>query len=594
LRLGFQRKLFLTSLVLVLAVIAAAGVFVSRSLERQNAVRTEEELGRHAAAARLALEGLAAMPEGAAADALADSLGAATGTRLTIIAADGRVLGDSDLTAAEVETVEAHGNRPEVREALAGRTGSARRYSTTLAADMLYLAAPFERPDARGAVRVARSLASIDEELARLYGMLALAGLLGLGLAAGIAWISSRRFSRALERLVEYTRRMAEGSGREPFSEDRQDEFGGIAGSVYRLAQQLEDQVETLARERDRFEAVLDGMSEAVIALDREGRVHVVNRAGIRLLGLGEQPAGRTLLETIRVPELHALATRLEPGGDDTAEFDLPTPDAPRVLARGARRRSGETVLVLLDVTELRRLETVRRDFVANVSHELRTPVAVIRANAETLAGGAIDDPPAARRFLASMVASAERLSRLIADLLDISRIESGTLELDFRPVPVGEAFGRARTAMAERAAARSIALTVVDVPDLAVRADPRALDQVLSNLVDNAVKYTPEGGHVRLGARRTDGRVRLEVSDDGPGVEPRHRERLFERFYRVDPGRSREMGGTGLGLAIVKHLVTAMGGSVHMVPAPERGSIFRVELDAAGPNGDPAVDIPD
>jgi two-component system phosphate regulon sensor histidine kinase PhoR len=594
LRIGFQQKLFLMSLVLVLAVIAVAGVFVSASLEERNATRTEEELTRHAAVARLVIESLPAMPTGARADAVADALGAATASRVTVIGADGRVLGDSGLTPTEVDHVENHGDRPEVRAALAGGVGLSRRYSTTVRSDMLYVATGFERADARGAVRVARSLANIEEELGRLYWMLAVAGLLGLGLAAGIGWFSALRFTGALVRLVDYARRLSEGGGQAPFPENRKDELGGIAGSVYQLSQRLEGHVATLARERDRFEAVLDGMGEAVIALDQDGRITLINRAGVRLFGLADEPLGRTLLETIRVPELHELATRLEPEGEGAAEFDLPTPAAPRVLARAARRRSGETVLVLLDVTELRRLETVRRDFVANVSHELRTPVAVIRANAETLAGGAIDDPVAGRRFLASMVASSERLSRLIADLLDISRIESGTLELDFRPVPVAEALGRARAAMADRAAARSIALIAEDASGLVVRADSRALDQVLSNLVDNAVKYIPEGGHVGLGARRLDGRIRLEVRDDGPGVEPRHRGRLFERFYRVDPGRSRELGGTGLGLAIVKHLVTAMGGAAGMDAAPGGGSIFWIELDAAGPGDTPKVDISD
>jgi two-component system phosphate regulon sensor histidine kinase PhoR len=586
LRVGFQQKLFLMSLVLVLAVIAVAGVFVSASLEERNATRTEEELTRHAILARLALEGLPALPAGAGADALADALGAAVAARVTIIGADGRVLGDSGLTPNEIDTVENHGDRPEVRAALEGGVGLSRRYSTTVRSDMLYVAAGFEREDTRGAVRVARSLSNIEEELARLYWMLAVAGLLGLGLAAGIGWFSARRFTGALVRLVDYARRLSEGGGQAPLPEHRKDELGGIAGSVYQLSQRLEGHVATLARERDRFEAVLEGMGEAVIALDDGGRISLINRAGVRLLGLADEPLGRTLLETIRVPELHELATRLEPEGADTAEFDLPTPAAPRVLARAARRRSGDVVLVLLDVTELRRLETVRRDFVANVSHELRTPVAVIRVGAETLAGGAIDDPVAGRRFLASMVANAERLSRLIGDLLDISRIESGALELALQPVEAGPALARARAAMADRAVARSIAVAVDGgIPaGLAVRADARALDQVLSNLVDNAVKYTPEGGHVVLGVRRLDGRVRLEVRDDGPGVEPRHRGRLFERFYRVDPGRSREMGGTGLGLAIVKHLVTAMGGAAGMDPASGGGSIFWIELDTVEP----------
>lgn len=581
-RLGFRARLFVTSFVLVLAAILAAGAYLSNALRDRNTDRTRAELEAYAAAGRLAIEALAVMPTVATADSLADALGRATGTRVTLILADGRVIGDSELSAAQIAATGSRSQRPEIRSAMEGRTGVSTRRSVTVRGDLLYVALPFERPDGPGVVRVARSLSNIEAELRSLYLTLAAAGLLGLVLAAGIAWISARGFSLALEGLLGYTRRMADGQGGSAFPQASRDEFGGIASSVYRLSQQLEEQVAALARERDRFEAVLDGMREAVIGLDREGRITLVNVAGMRLLDLDVEPLGRTLLETIRVPELHELTDDLEPGAEATAELDLPTRESPRVLARASRRPSGESVLVLMDVTDLRRLETIRRDFVANVSHELRTPVSVIRANAETLAGGAIDDPAAGKRFLDSMVTAAERLSRLVSDLLDISRIESGALELDMGRVGLASSIGRARDLAADRAAEKSITLGA-DAPDeLFALADPRALDQVLSNLVDNAVKYTPDGGHVLLSARRRNGRLRIEVRDNGPGIRPAHRDRLFERFYRVDPGRSRELGGTGLGLAIVKHLVTAMGGEVGMIPAPERGSIFWIELPEA------------
>ncbi len=581
-RIGFRGRLFVTSLALVLTVILAAGAFLSNALRDRHTSRIRDELTSYAAAARLTMESLDSIPYGGAADSLANALGAATGARVTLILADGRVLGDSRLTPPEVEKTEGRGQRPEVRAALSGETGVSTRHSMTMRSDMLYLAVPFERPDGRGVIRVARSLASIEDELRGLHWTLAVAGLLGLAFAVGIAWFSARRFSLALEGLVGYTKQLSEGDGKGQYPQARRDEFGGIARSVYRLSQQLAEHVVALAAERDRFQGVLDGMREAVIALDLDGRITLVNAAGMRLLDLDVEPLGRTLLETIRVPELHELTADLKPGAEASTELDLPTRESPRVLARAGRRQSGETVLVLLDVTELRRLETIRRDFIANVSHELRTPVSLIRANAETLAGGAMEDSEAAGRFLDSMVSAAERLSGLVSDLLDISRIESGALELDMGPVALANSLIHAREAAAALAAEKSITLNVEAPEDLHALADPRALDQVLSNLVDNAIKYTPEGGHVYLSARRRNGWLRIEVRDDGPGIRPAHRDRLFERFYRVDPGRSRELGGTGLGLAIVKHLVTAMGGEVGMVPAPDRGSLFWVELPEA------------
>jgi two-component system phosphate regulon sensor histidine kinase PhoR len=239
--------------------------------------------------------------------------------------------------------------------------------------------------------------------------------------------------------------------------------------------------------------------------------------------------------------------------------------------------------LVLHDVTEMRRLEAVRRDFVANVSHELRTPVSVIRANAETLLDGALEDEKRARTFLDALVRNADRLSRILADLLDLSRLEAGRYALDLEPIALSPAVEKVVELVETRAKEKSIAVAIDVAPELAAHADARAFEQVLLNLIDNAVKYTPASGHILVSARRVEELIRVEVTDDGPGIEPRHRARLFERFYRVDPGRSRDVGGTGLGLAIVKHLVESMGGRVGMEPAAgaPHGSTFWVTLAA-------------
>jgi two-component system phosphate regulon sensor histidine kinase PhoR len=258
------------------------------------------------------------------------------------------------------------------------------------------------------------------------------------------------------------------------------------------------------------------------------------------------------------------------------------------VLARATSLRGrGGVVVVMHDVTELRRLETVRRDFVANVSHELRTPVSVIRANAETLLDGGLEDAGRARGFVESLLRHAERLSGLVSDLLDIARIEAGRVNLDPKPLQLADVILRAAQTVEPNAQRKSIAVRSEVLPDLTIVADVRALEHVVLNLLDNAVKYTPAGGHVVVRAR-TEGRtVRVEVRDDGPGIEPRHRARIFERFYRVDPGRSRDMGGTGLGLSIVKNLTESMGGRVGVEPASPRGSIFWFTLPT-DPTQDP------
>jgi two-component system phosphate regulon sensor histidine kinase PhoR len=261
-------------------------------------------------------------------------------------------------------------------------------------------------------------------------------------------------------------------------------------------------------------------------------------------------------------------------------------PAGVRLVAQVAPARSGDGAMLLLqDVTSMRRLETIRRDFVANVSHELRTPVSIIRANAETLLSGALDDPRFAGKMVDAIHRNAERLARILADLLDLSRLEAGQYRIELNALALAPAIEQAAASVETAAAAKQIAVTADVAADLVAAADAKALDQILVNLIENAVKYTPPGGHVWITARSRGERVRIEVRDDGPGIAPKDRERIFERFYRVDPGRSRDLGGTGLGLSIVKHLVESLQGAIGVDPNHPAGSVFWVELRAASVN---------
>jgi two-component system phosphate regulon sensor histidine kinase PhoR len=589
-RAGIRARLFGVLLALVSAVGLASVAFLEGDLRQRLEARIEEELVRYAGAARTLLEtapialGGAIEAEIAAIDPLADRLGAALGSRVTVIGADGRVLGDSELDPNGVLRVENHGHRPEVREALIEGRGAARRHSTTVDHDLLYVALPFQRADGGGVVRVALPLAEVAEAVHRLRLSLAVAAMLGLGMALLAGGLASHFLTRSLRRIVQSAREVAEGRGVRHVPVPPEAELGGLARTLNRMSDELASVLGTLAEERDRLEAILEGLGDAVVAVDAERRVTLANEAALALLELEAPPVGRTLAETARAPTLHALVERVGPGAPVEQEFDLPGNPPRRVLARAAQTRTGGgAVLVLNDITRLRQLETLRRDFVANASHELRTPVSVIRANTETLLDGALDEgPEAARAFLEPLLRNAERLSRLVDDLLDISKLEAGKYPVHPEALDAEAAAKRALDAVADRAREKSMELRV-SVPDaVAVMADARALDQILSNLLDNAVKYTPAGGHVTVRAAARGGSVRFEVADDGPGVEPQHRPRLFERFYRVDPGRSRALGGTGLGLAIVKHLALVQGGRVGMEPARPHGSVFWVELPRA------------
>ncbi|MCP4603761.1 MAG: cell wall metabolism sensor histidine kinase WalK [Proteobacteria bacterium] len=578
--LNIRTKIFVAVFALILVIVGATGLILSQALKGDILERIEGELRQHAEMARVAVE--SAPEEGIVsnADSLADRLGEAASARVTIILENGQVIGDSNLSKNDVEKVKNHSDRAEVQSALSKGFGKAQRFSSTLDHDMLYIAVTYARPDSRGVVRISRPLSEVSESVFRVKVLVTIAGLIGLVIAALMSAILSHFFSRTLRILVEYARQMVEGRRGGHIEVASLDELGGLAGSLNKLSEQLEQHMTDLAAQRDQFEAVLEGMSEAVLALDENQKVTLINRAGIMLLGLsGRQPVGHTLLEIIRVPDLHELTAGVKSESDQSLEFELPGDPARKILAGATHPRTGGVVVVLHDVTELRRLESIRRDFVSNVSHELRTPVSIIRANAETLLGGALDEREAAVNFLNSMLTNAERLSNLIADLLDISRIEEGKFRLAIENVPVALALRRTAAALETQAIDKNFFIRVEPVGKLEVRADAKALDQVLFNLVDNAVKYAKKGGRVILRALEYNGRVRLEVEDDGLGIAPEHQERLFERFYRVDPGRSREMGGTGLGLAIVKHLVTAMGGEVGIKSAKPHGSIFWLTL---------------
>jgi two-component system phosphate regulon sensor histidine kinase PhoR len=518
----------------------------------------------------------------AEADALADRLGRTTGARVTLIAENGHVLGDSQISPHEVMRMETHERRPEVKQALATGRGVARRYSTTIGADLLYVAVPFGRQGS--VVRVAAGLSEVDAAVGRLRLASLLVMVLGIVVAAFMSGLASRLSSRALTSLVHSARAVVTGrlGRRLPISSS--DEMATIAGSFNQLAEELEGTVRSLAEERERLEAILEDMSEGVLTVDANRRVTLANRSAIALLRPSAPPQSRDLLETVRSPQLVELIVAAERGDGAVAELEIVVPSRRTVVARATPlRRTGGVVVVMHDVTEMRRLEAVRRDFVANVSHELRTPVSIVRANAETLLDALeFSGQKEARDFLTAIHRNAERLSALIADLLDLSRIEAGRYELELGPCTVHEHAQRAVDAVEGVARERHLSIAVSVPGDVLALADGRALEHVLGNLLDNAVKYTEPGGHVVVAAELRDAAVRITVTDDGPGIEPRHRQRIFERFYRADPGRSREMGGTGLGLSIVKHLAAAMGGEVGVEPARPRGSTFWLVLRTA------------
>ncbi len=580
-KLRARGKLFVAAVALVALVVLITGAVAERELRTWLTAHLREDLTRQLDAVAIAVAHARPADE-AAADTLADELGDALHARVTLIRADGRVAGDSRVPLVDVPTTENHAARPEVRAALGQGRGWDQRHSATVDEDMMYAARSVDGGAVR-VVRVALPIVAVEQVSARVRAMVVIAGLVGLAVAVAMSIAASQLLTSTLRDLVAHARSLATAVGGGAVTHGG-DELGGLRGTLEQLAGELGRSVSALATERRRLSAVLEAMQEAVLALDDDGRVTLANAVARTSFEVVGDPVGRTLLELARVPALADLAGVARAGAVATGEITMPGDRVAQVCAAPIAG-AGQVVLVLHDVTAMRKLERVRRDFVANVSHELRTPVSVIRANAETLLLGAIDAPARARPFLEAIDRNADRLARILADLLDLSRVEAGALTLEPTDVALGPLCARLCETMGERARARGQRLVVAGDPDVVARADLVALEQVLLNLLDNAIKYTPPGGTITARARRHGERCRLEVEDNGPGIEPRHWPRLFERFYRVDAGRSRDVGGTGLGLAIVKHLAEAQGGSVGVGAATPRGSIFWVELPAAVPH---------
>jgi two-component system phosphate regulon sensor histidine kinase PhoR len=583
LKLGIRGKLFAISFALIGLMAVVSGVLVETVMRGLLVARAGDELTRLSAACVEAIEVAPGTLALGTHQQLVRELGVAARGRVSVIASDGRVLADSALTDSALQAVENHAHRPEVVSAFEHGRGLSSRYSTTLDTDMMYLAVRFKRPEVSGVVRLAMTLEDVDALIAHMRWLITGAVLFGLAIAAGMGVLASHFASRSLMELVTRARTLASGLRGERIAVGADDELSGLAGSFNRMADELERTLSTLGDERDRSQAILESLSDAVLAIDANLAVSQVNGAALKLLGLARPPQGARLVDVMRVPPLIEIVNRAKAGATAHAEVIWHGPPRRTLLATATPQRArGQCVLVLRDVSELRKLESMRRDFVANVSHELRTPVSIISANVETLVSGALNDPVRAQEFLSAVQRNAERLARLVNDLLDLSRIEAGQYEVSLGTMtaegPVSAVFDLLET----RAHDRGLTLHVDVEDDLTFVGEERSLEQVLINLVDNAIKYTPPGGRIGLDVKREGDHVLFEISDTGPGVPEAHRARLFERFYRVDPGRSRDMGGTGLGLSIVKHLVETMQGSVGMRAREGGGSVFWVRLAAA------------
>lgn len=513
--------------------------------------------------------------------------------RVTFIGADGVVLGESHDDRAQMDN---HLYRPEVQQALATGQGSSIRYSRTVRYEMMYVAVPvtFEGR-VRGIARVALPLREIKANVARLRWTVLLAALLTALVAALLAVLIAERTARPVRELTQVVQRMTEGDLSARLLPLTRDEVGTLTRAFNQMSDRLREMVNKLVEERSRLVAVLDNMTNGVVITGGDGRVRLINPAAIRLLGIAEEAAlGRPLAQVARDYRIIDLWQRCCELNEEQFE---PVEMSRRGLFLQAIATPLQDVgpraclVILQDLTQVRRLETVRRDFISNISHELRTPLASLKALADTLRDGALEDPPAARRFLDRIDVEVDALTQIVRELLELSRIESGQVPLHLEPTSVANVVlppvERLR-AQAERADLNLIVSLPPDLPP--ILADAERVQQVITNLVHNAIKFTPPQGQVIISAGASGDKVTISVRDTGVGIPADDLPRIFERFYKAD--RARSGGGTGLGLAIAKHIVQAHDGllwvespAVKLKAGVEgQGSTFYVSLPALIP----------
>jgi two-component system phosphate regulon sensor histidine kinase PhoR len=580
-------KLALTFLALLLCVLVAVDFFADRVLQRDYQGTGFEQLLAIARIAQADPPQLSSLPpekpeEISSLQTWMQRI-AASGARITVVTADGMVLADSQ---SDPRTMENHAGRPEIIQALAQGSGRSIRHSATINRDLVYYAVQQTSLSGQTYIlRFALPVETVGHALSPFRRSLWLSSVLILVIAGMVVVLIARNFSDRIDRLTAFSQRVAEGDFRAQPSDDTGDPLDVLSSSLNQTASRLDRTIRTLTEERNLSSAILGSMVEGVLVVNAAERVVFANHSFAEILGMSVPPqAGSGLVEWVRQTEL-IEAVRKVLAGEPRVESEIVTGTLRQhyFAATVASVRTTGTdgaVLVLHDITDLRKLERVRRDFVANVSHEFRTPLTAIQGFAETLLAGAIDDPQNRGRFLEIIVEHSRRLARLTEDLLMLSKMDADRLEFETRRIPVAAFIESCMETAEPRARDKDLRLSVnraEKIPDIA--GDRRRLTEVLQNLLDNAIQYTPSGGQIMVSASVADSEVVFTVSDTGIGIPQAEQPRIFERFYRADVARSREVGGTGLGLSIAKHLVEGHSGRIWVESEIGQGSQFHFSV---------------
>lgn len=522
-------------------------------------------------------------------DAIADTIGKDLDLRVTIIGLDGIVYGDSDLSGDALVNVENHLYRPEVQQALASGIGQVRRFSTTIQKDLLYIAVVFNKNDTQGIIRLAMPLSEIDDLLRHLKHLLVVSLLAAFILAVLVSYWASLFISRPISEISWAAQDIARGNYSKKIYLRSNDEIGDLAAAFNNMSEQVKLRIEEVNESKSRLEAIFLSMVEGVMVVDCEGKILLINQSLIKLLNIEEDYSGRDPIEVIRNLQIQEIVDKTLHTQEGLVSKEIATllPEEKVLLIHATQIKKNKNiegaVLVFHDVTNLRKLEKIRQDFVANVSHELRTPISSIKGFAETLLSGAIKDQDNARDFLEIILADSNRLANLIDDLLNLSRIESGKLLMEKKACKLLPIIEKVVSSLKQQIDEKSIIAKInipKNLPDIFV--DETRIKQVLLNFIDNAIKYNRPNGEISISACAINKFIQVDIQDTGIGIPPKDMPRLFERFYRVDKARSRELGGTGLGLSIAKHIIQSHDGEVSVESLEEQGSTFSFTIPQA------------
>ena len=578
--MGIRSRIFFIVFVLLTISIAITYVVAERDLNNTFKEQTLNELEKKANLLAISVGSLTRFDDINAADLFANELGSATNSRVTFIKNDGQVIGDSELDFDEISIIDNHGNRSEVIDALKNGAGWSSRYSSTLNQDLLYFAIQDNEDVYPNIIRISVPITYIDN-ITDTLGLSVLLLFVVVFIVSAIAsGVSANYLYSNIQELANVASNISKGK---TISDDidalptqRDDEFGTVARSISQLSEDLKNQIKIIAKQRDQFGLVLDDLGEGIIVTNKKGKVVFTNEQASVILNT-ENLFDRNIKE-FDIPALNYLFKRVKNKKRADIEFEIEINRRTTKWVLGSMNQSkttGQFILVLHDITQLRQLNSMRRDFISNLSHELRTPVSVIRANSETLLDGALEDKKEAKIFSKAILHNAERLTSMVSDLIDLSRIDYGDLKLNIVEVNLDNFIKSFIDSMKSVMKKKDIYIEYQPRHKKNIMADVQALERVMNNLIDNAFKYSPKGSVIEISTVTNNNHIKINIADEGTGISEIDQEYIFDRFYRTASARASENKGSGLGLAIVKNLINSLNGEVGVSNRPEGGSIF-------------------